>query len=706
MYLHELKLWNFRKYGTGGDTFESSEPGLRVQFRDGVNVLVGENDSGKTTIADAIRYVLRTQSLEYIQVEEKDFHQDCITKRRAMEMKIECTFKGFSDTEAGHFLEWIGFEEKEDKSKEYVLKVWLYARMKDNSIYQYVRAGIDMEGNYIEGEARDLLRVVYLKPLRDALSEMTHGNKSRLAQILKSHSIFKKTKDVDGNEIRHELEDKYNALKDNIDDFFDLTKTEKGKEITETINRLLGEKFLLGKDARKAGITLTGNDLVDILRQLDLILETNKSGLGSLNLLFIAAELLLFEDANSGLKLTLIEELEAHLHPQYQLRLIDFINTHKQYGQFILTTHSTTLASKIDLNSLIVCNENHVFPMGEEHTNLNSSDYRFLERFLDATKANLFFAKGVIIVEGDAENLLIPTIAEIIERPLHKYGVSIVNVGSTAFKRYANIFVRKQTPKFDVNIAILSDLDVRSLEYYDSAIPTVTVIEQSFIDKLKTITQDVCYNNLPEFFSTKTEFGDFIQNNKTVVRFPNQPTGQPSVKEQLLQIFDAEPQKALDETLLASLRKNKKERIESQWNDQLPVKIYLPEQWTLEYEIASGKLYKYLYQAVELARIEKSNPYFSVDDDYFTAVKDDAERKYTNEVLTDKHQIYEIFLPVCKGDVSKAIVAQYLAQILTREKEAGINLKDLFSSDPCLKYIVDAIYYVTEPIIVEPENPE
>ena len=706
MYLHELKLWNFRKYGTIGDTFESSEPGLKVKFRNGVNVLVGENDSGKTTIVDAIRYVLRTQSLEYIQVEEKDFHQDCKTKRRAMEMKIECIFKGFSDTEAGRFLEWIGFEEKENGSNEYLLKVWLYARMKDNSIYQYVRAGIDMEGSYIEGEARDLLRVVYLKPLRDALSEMTHGNKSRLAQILKSHSIFKKIKDLDGNEIRHELENKYNTLKESIDSFFDLTKTEKGKEITETINWLLGENFLLGKDTRKAGITLTGNDLVDILRQLDLILEPNKSGLGTLNLLFIAAELLLFEELNSGLKLTLIEELEAHLHPQYQLRLIDFINTNKQYGQFILTTHSTTLASKIDLNSLIVCNENHVFPMGEEYTNLNPSDYRFLERFLDATKANLFFAKGVIVVEGDAENLLIPTIAEIIERPLHKYGVSIVNVGSTAFKRYANIFVRKEMPKFDINIAILSDLDVRSLEYYDGDVPTVTVIEQSFIDKLKAITQGVCYNNLPEFFSTKTEFEDFIKNNKSVIRFPNQPNGQPSIMEQLLQNFDSEPQKMLNEALLTSLRKDKKERIENQWNDKLPVKIYLPEQWTLEYEIASSNLYRYLCQAIGLARIEKSNPYFSASDNDFSCIKETVDGLYSTDILTDKQQVYDIFEPVCDGVVSKAIVAQYLAQILMNETESGTNIKDLILSDLRLRYIVDAIYYVTEPIVIEPVNPE
>lgn len=75
MYLHELKLWNFRKYGIVGNTFESADPRLIVKFQQGVNVLIGENDSGKTTIVDAIRYVLRTQSLEYIQVEEKDFHQ-------------------------------------------------------------------------------------------------------------------------------------------------------------------------------------------------------------------------------------------------------------------------------------------------------------------------------------------------------------------------------------------------------------------------------------------------------------------------------------------------------------------------------------------------------------------------------------------------------------------------------------------------------
>ncbi len=59
MYLDTLNIWNFRKYGIIGETFEFSKPGLTIRFNKGINVLIGENDSGKTTIIDAIRYVLK-----------------------------------------------------------------------------------------------------------------------------------------------------------------------------------------------------------------------------------------------------------------------------------------------------------------------------------------------------------------------------------------------------------------------------------------------------------------------------------------------------------------------------------------------------------------------------------------------------------------------------------------------------------------------
>ena len=73
----------------------------------------------------------------------------------------------------------------------------------------------------------------------------------------------------------------------------------------------------------------------------------------------------------------------------------------------------------------------------------------------------------MIFVEGDAENILIPTIAEIIGMPLYKYGVSIVNVGNVAFLRYSNIFVRKNREgTIGIPTSIITDLDVRPIQYY------------------------------------------------------------------------------------------------------------------------------------------------------------------------------------------------------------------------------------------------
>ena len=78
MHLSAIKLWNFRKYGEG----PNGEPGLVVNFHEGVNVLIGENDSGKTAIVDAIRYALKTQSGEFIQFDDKDFYQDVNGNRK------------------------------------------------------------------------------------------------------------------------------------------------------------------------------------------------------------------------------------------------------------------------------------------------------------------------------------------------------------------------------------------------------------------------------------------------------------------------------------------------------------------------------------------------------------------------------------------------------------------------------------------------
>jgi len=471
MYLSEVKLWNFRKYGIKGKEFEDSEPGLVVRFNPGLNVLIGENDSGKTAIVDAVRYVLGTQSREWTHFEETDFYAQ--GKYRADKFKIECVFRGFEHKEAGYFLEWMSFEEI-NKKQEYVLNVRLIAQRTSNRIIPEWRGGPDAIGIPIEGEARERLRLTYLKPLRDAENELTSGRRSRFAQILAAHSLFQEAKGK-----VHELESILEDTNRQIKNYFDPdNRTAKGREVMRTINDFL-EEFFPENNMPNAGIGVSGGDLSDILHRLELKFEGNPAGLGSLNRLFIAAELLLLQFLDyTRLRLALIEELEAHLHPQAQLLLIHFLQKQSIKGQFILTTHSTTLGSSVDLKNLIICKGDQVFPMSSNYTELLPKNYEFLQRFLDATKANLFFANGVILVEGDSENILLPTIAKILGRPLHRYGVSIVNIGNTGFLHYARIFNRKDKQNMGIKVSVITDMDVKPLEYYENKVPKLTEINK------------------------------------------------------------------------------------------------------------------------------------------------------------------------------------------------------------------------------------
>lgn len=677
MYLSTLKLWNFRKYGIGAD----DAPGLEVHFQDGVNVLIGENDSGKTAIVDAIRYVLRTKSGETIYIDEKDFHMDGGVRSKTM--RIECWFEGISDVEAAPFLEWIGLK-GDDDGTHYCLRLSLIATiLEDGRIYPVVKAGMGNDGTPMDGKARDLLRVVYLKPLRDALQDMTHGYKSRIAQILQAHSAFGDSKR--NEEGKHKLETLYNQLKKEIDEYFDQNKTEDGKVITKNINDILVNNFLMAGEQRKASLSLTGSELIDILRQLDLVLESNKSGLGSLNLLCVAAELLLFLEEKRGLKLTLIEELEAHLHPQYQLRMLDYIKKQEGFGQFILTTHSITLAANIPLENLIVLKEDKVFPMGEAYTKCGDGDYNFLHRFLDATKANLFFARGVIMVEGDAENLLLPAIAKVIGRPLHDYGVSIVNVGSTAYRRYAKIFQRRDGQIMGIPVAIVTDLDIRSIEYYRDEDEGRTKKLLHCTEEVKKALTDKCssvdFDDLPEFVMTKAEMNDYVTHHKKAgVRGKGVKKQE---REDALKIF-TDNASEISADAITQLRKKKREALAAIYPEG-DIKLFVAKNWTLEYEIAKSGLFKELAMAVCMAKGEQAGKTVSKAE-----AKNEVDEKFkegTNDAVA-----YEIFKPINDGAVSKAIVAQYLAEIL---EDNVLDSKVIFESDENLVYLKNAIEHVT-----------
>ena len=448
MYLSQIQISNFRLFHC-----------LELKLNRGLNVLVGENDSGKTAFIDAIRYALGTNSSNRAYITEHDFYND------ANELKIQLKFSEV-DTHAPRFVEHLSHEEYEDgngvKKRRSVLYMQLHAQKTglERRGYPYikteVRSGVDGNGLNFEAEIRDFLAATYLKPLRDAEAELSSGRASRLSQILSS------SKDI---------RDGMDAILSIIAEANEKLLADDAalKKSAENIQKQYLHELIFEKDKSELGvfIDIAGirkdelsalpdhskkRHLRAILEGLSLALTNDRRGhgLGYHNLLFMGAELLLLEqEVGNEFPLLLIEEPEAHLHPQLQMKLLQFINSKDKTSektdgvQCILTTHSPNISSKADPSEIIMLAGGGAWSLRAFETELGENDYKYLRKFLDATKANVFFAKGIIFVEGDGENILLPEIAKLLGRPLEDYGVSIVKYeNSGSWKRFAKLFLR------------------------------------------------------------------------------------------------------------------------------------------------------------------------------------------------------------------------------------------------------------------------
>jgi putative ATP-dependent endonuclease of the OLD family len=654
MYLSNLKLWNFRKFGNS--TFDLTLPHLDLYFTKGLNVLIGENDSGKTAIIDAIKLVLKTHSYEWLKVENEDFHL------KSDRLRIELVISQLTDDEAKHFTEWLGSIGTGADTQVY-LRLIFDVKRDINSAKIFVSdicAGTDPNGHPLTAQAREYLKVTYLKPLRDAQSELVPKKNSRLSQILQAHEAFK------GKEKTHELFNHFTAFNTSIEKYFegkdsanaDLADI-KGKELKDEIDNFVQSFF--EKD-KKSMLNPADASLRNILERLGLYLfDDANPGLGSLNRLFMASELLHLKKTNwDGLRLGLIEELEAHLHPQSQMQVIEVLQKQTDI-QLILTTHSPNIGSKLKLENLIICHNNDAFPMGKNYTNLSPTDYTFLERFLDTTKANLFFAKGVILVEGWAEELLIPSLAKKIDVNLTEKGVSIVNVGNTAFLRYVNVFIRKNEPHLELPVSVINDLDLRPKEYSDEA---------DFQDKLaKHLAKEK--SNIEAgggVFNEAITKDSFLKANNIIT------------------VYNAVDFKAVKE---------------ADFNKQF-VKGFISPDWTLEYCIAKSEvLRKLFYKAVLMAlKEQKINENVGVArlTDYEAAITT-IDAHFTNWTESNESIAYSIYtqilgekkvLNLAISKISKTIVAQHFAQLLDEDKTLS---KAILEADTNILYLINAIKY-------------
>jgi putative ATP-dependent endonuclease of OLD family len=470
MHLSKITIENFRCFGEGGDRFE-------LRLRPGLTALVGPNDTGKTAVIDALRFVLGTTDQEWYRLEDTDFHQGAGEPSR--EIRIVCMFEGLGDADKRAFVEYLTYGKGEGDPP--VLYLNWTARDTGETYkgrpYRRVElhSGKNGDGPAIAQGARELFQATYLRPLRDAEQALAAGRGSRLAQVLKQTQAVRDGKDFDPTApIKSQPLGKLSIL--GIGDLANalLEKHQGvGRVRTEVDEHL--ENLSLREEGIRSTISVSGARaseearLRQLLEKLNINLDTpGKPGLGSNNLLSMACELLLLAQEDEGVKVLLIEEPEAHLHAQRQLRAMRFLQEQaKKKGiQIIVTTHSPNLASVIDLENIVLIHGRRAFSLAEGETKLEKTDYRFLQRFLDVTKANLFFARGVMIVEGDAENILLPTLARLLGRDFTEHGVSIVNVGGVGLRRYARIFQRKdvtdeETDKqLGVRVACVTDMDV------------------------------------------------------------------------------------------------------------------------------------------------------------------------------------------------------------------------------------------------------
>jgi len=672
MHLTKLEIRNFRCFGDEPNHFE-------LKMNAGLTALVGENDAGKTAVVDALRFALGTSDQERLWLDESDFHQD------SREIRIICRFEGLSSEDMRAFVEYLTYGDGADC--EPVLYVnWTAADT--GATYRgrpyrrvEVHSGRDGDGPSVATETRELLRATYLRPLRDAQQALSAGHGSRLSQVLRHTDAVTSAGqpyDPDATLDAAALDalsvlgigDLANAL---------IQKHQGIGDARGRINAHL-EKLALRAEEVTSSIDVSGARdsgvvrLRRLLEKLNLTLNGDgKLGLGSNNLLFMACELLLLAEEDVGSRLLLIEEPESHLDAQRQLRAMAFLQEQaRDRGvQVIVTTHSPNLASAIDLDNIVMVRRNRVFSMARGQTQLSPSDYRFLQRFLDVTKANLFFARGVMIVEGDAENILLPTLAKLIDKDFAEYGVSIVNVGGVGLRRYARIFQRADVDDTDqdgqiaVPVACLTDMDVMP----DCA-PVI-------IGKLGDGDEWPSLGGARRWRAKR----DFAADGELNTR---------------------------------------RNTIASKADGQC-VKTFISDEWTLEYDLAlgpkdtegsfTGGLTREVFMAAYLAGVDDainggqttlSQAYTQALDE-FSALEmaaTDADGCAREEVLAS--QIYAKF---AKDGVSKAVAAQYLAECLQYQARKGRLVPEKLR-ERLPTYLVQAIDYVTAVPDGTPESPD
>lgn len=520
MFLKYLQIVNYKNLRSA-----------RFSFVEGVNTVIGENDSGKSNAMTALRILLDdTYYYNTKRLKENDF-SDSLGKWKGHWIILSAVFGKITsedketevcagivpENENEEFLKSyiksgeddIGvislfirpqkqvrkklseitdiaeFEEERKKIKISDYEFYYTSRAQtdftDKDIYTKIVGDLekgqcsdpDEDDDRILGcklniaDVQDHISVVFIDALRDAASELGKP-KNPIRRIIESvESLIK--------------ESELNTIKSEI---VQLNKSISEVEQVELVGRKINEKLLDMIGMVYSPETILQSGLKDDINSLSryLFMKPSKQndidslGLGHLNMIYMALKIVEYEVNRTRelINIMIIEEPEAHIHTHIQRTLFDKLKVTKDYTQIITTTHSTYLAEvsevkninilkSIGSNSISMQPSQGLDEFGKKNLqlkNLKLSDC--IERYLDSKRSVLLFSKGVVLVEGDGEEILIPNlIKNALGVSLDEMGIGLVNVGSVSFEYIASLFSEERIKR---TCAIVTDEDIQIVE--------------------------------------------------------------------------------------------------------------------------------------------------------------------------------------------------------------------------------------------------
>ena len=474
-------------------------------------IIIGENNVGKTNFLRALQLVLDpTLSDEDRMLQESDFNDSI---KNPMENKEEILIEIYIDnydqnkTILAVFQDATVMTEDGKEVLKFTYRFFPYINEGGVAEYQYnIYKGNDETKKFGSYE-RKYLNIKVVKALRDVEGEMRNSRTSPIQKMLKNYAIDKQDLEHIAEEYRKNGEKILN-----LDELVDLTNN---------INKRFG--MVLGNNDFDVSLRAMEINPAKVLSSLKLLMaqrNTTEISLGLNNILYISMILQLLQDKtipslikaekymelssipggeilkatyeeskngnyflnddiseiqqeelytfmsknmpiSKGATILAIEEPEAHLHPVNQ-RLIYRDVIQNSSNSVLLTTHSTHITAIAPIDSIV-----HLHDDGERGTEIHAtaampiSDGEFLdvERYLDVKRGEIYLGKAVLLVEGIAEEYLIPKFANLLGKPLDEKGIIVCNINCTNFTPYVKLL-----RSLDIPYAVITDGDY----YYEN----------------------------------------------------------------------------------------------------------------------------------------------------------------------------------------------------------------------------------------------